>query len=110
MISSIVVQYEFKSIREKIMENGKTQLCACSFGMAFGILWGVSVFLLGLSAMWFGYGADLVTGLGKLYIGYKATVLGSFIGLVWGFVDLFVAAFIVALIYNKCSSGKCCMK
>jgi hypothetical protein len=92
------------------MGNEKSTLCACSFGMAMGIVWAVSIFFVGLTAMWWGYGADFVGAMGKLYIGYKSTVLGSFIGLVYGFVDFFVFGFLIAWVYNACSTGRCCMK
>ena len=93
------------------MDKGKAKLCRNCFGVALGAVWAVSIFFLGLTAMWWGYGADFVVAVGKLYIGYKPTVLGSFIGLLYGFVDFFVFGFLIAWLYNaifsSCANKKC---
>ncbi len=70
-----------------------------ALGMAIGILWAVSVFLLGLFAM-FGWGGALVETLGSLYLGYGASIVGAIIGVIWAFVDGFVAGVVIAWIYN----------
>lgn len=87
------------------------RLCACRLGFTLGLIWGVSAMALGLSAHWFNYGSEIVHLLGTVYIGYKATVLGSIFGLVWGFVDCFVFGFLIGIIYNATlKKGKCCQK
>ena len=58
-----------------------------ALGLALGIIWGACVLIMGLLATACGYGAGFVEGMGSLYIGYKATVLGSLIGGVIGFID-----------------------
>ncbi len=68
-------------------------------GLAFGVLWAVYVFCVGITAM-FNWGGGIVEGLGTLYIGYAPSILGAFIGGVWAFVDGLVAGAIVAWIYN----------
>ena len=84
--------------------------CACnklhvlSLGLALGVVWGLSVFLIGLLAMT-GYGMELVKLLGSFYIGYAATIGGSLIGLVYGFFDGLIGGAIVAWLYN-CFSAK----
>lgn len=70
-----------------------------ALGIAIGVVWAVSVFLIGLFAM-FGWGADLVKTLGSLYIGYGASIVGAIIGAIWGLVDGFVAGVVIAWIYN----------
>lgn len=72
-----------------------------ALGLALGITWGVCALLLGLSAVICGYGVGLVRALGTLYIGYKPTVIGSFIGGIWGFVDAGIGGVLIAWIYNK---------
>lgn len=78
-----------------------------ALGLSFGILWGVSMFIMGLAAYFFEYGEIFVTSMGTLYIGYDATILGSFIGGLIGFVDAFIAGAIIAWLYNF-FAGKCC--
>ena len=74
-----------------------------ALGLSLGILWAVSTFIMGLLAMIFGYGREFVQALGKFYLGYKATFLGSIIGAVWGFIDAGIVGIIIAWLYNKFS-------
>jgi len=71
-----------------------------ALGVAIGVLWALYVICLGLIAMG-GWGADLVTSLAALYLGYSASVVGAIIGGVWAFVDGFIAGVVIAWIYNK---------
>lgn len=73
-----------------------------AFGLTLGIVWGAASLILGLLAM-SGYGADMVAGLGKVYIGYEATVVGALIGGVWGFIDAYIGGIVIAWLYNKLS-------
>jgi hypothetical protein len=57
-----------------------------AFGLAFGIVWGLGAFLLGIFAMSCGWGIKWVDLISSFYIGYKATFLGSIIGAIWGFL------------------------
>ena len=72
-----------------------------AFGLTLGILWGVSLLIMGLLAMFFGYGTRFVAAVGGLYIGYKATAAGAVIGAVWGFIDAGIGGVIIAWLYNK---------
>jgi hypothetical protein len=73
-----------------------------AFGLAFGILWGVAVIIMGVVAMIFpNYCADFVRVLGTKYIGYAPTFLGSIIGGIWGFVDAGIFGLALAWLYNK---------
>ncbi len=73
------------------------------FGLALGIVWGVSVFLIGLYAMR-GVGEAYVNLIGSVYMGYGPTFLGSILGGIWGFFDGLISGIIFALLYN----GFCC--
>ena len=84
------------------------RLCPCSFGIAIGITNAIGVFLLGLIAMYWGYGASMVTEIASVYHGYAPTYMGSLWGGLWALVDGFVFGVIVALIYNCCS--RCCCR
>ena len=90
-------------------KNGSCcRLHVSSLGLAFGVLWGASVCVVALIAMAHGsYGMEFVNAIGTLYIGYKATWLGSLIGLVWGFIDAFVMGVVLAWLYNY---FLCCCK
>ncbi len=76
------------------------KLSPVALGLAFGILWGISVLLLGLSTLFLGYGEIFVTSMGALYLGYEATIWGSLIGGIIGFVDAFITGLIIAWLYN----------
>jgi len=72
-----------------------------ALGFSLGIVWGVCTLLLGLSAMCFNYGAGFVSVMSSFYIGYKATVIGSVIGGIWGFFDAGIGGVIIAWLYNR---------
>ena len=77
------------------------KLHAVKFGLALGIVWGISIFAMAISGAYMGFGDQLVDIMSSLYIGYSASATGALIGLVWGFADAFVGGFVVAWIYNK---------
>ena len=72
-----------------------------AFGLACGILWSAAVLIMGLLALICGWAHNFVIALGILYVGYKATVVGSAIGAVWAFVDGGICGFLLAVLYNK---------
>ena len=73
-----------------------------AFGLAAGILWGVSLIVMGIIAIIApGYGGGFVAIVSSMYIGYKATILGCFIGGIWGFIDAGIGGLILAWLYNK---------
>lgn len=71
-----------------------------ALGVAIGVLWAAYVFFCGITAI-FGWGVALVETLSSLYIGYDPSIVGAFIGAVWGFVDGYIAGVVIAWIYNK---------
>jgi hypothetical protein len=85
-----------------------SKLSPLSLGLSLGILWGVSVLLLGLIATYYPYGKPFVAALATLYPGYAATISGSFIGGAIGLVDGFISGLILALLYNLFAC--CCRK
>ncbi len=78
-----------------------SRLAVVSFGLAFGIIWALGAFLLGIMAAFSGWGISIVEVLSSLYIGYSPTFIGSIAGAVWGFADGFVFAALVAWLYNR---------
>lgn len=78
---------------------------AQALGLAGGLLWGASVLVLGLGAIWVSDWAVFVDWLGQFYLGYEPTIIGSIIGGVWGFLDLFIGLFVFAWLYNYFSDN-----
>ena len=74
---------------------------AKNFGLAGGIYWGVSLFLLTIISIFTGFAGEILILLRGVYIGYDITFLGSIIGLIYGFLDGFIGCYIFAWIYNK---------
>ena len=76
------------------------KLDGLSLGLAFGIIWGVGAFLLGLGAWLLNWGTPVVELISSVYIGYSASLVGSLLGLVWGFADAFIGGVLIAWLYN----------
>jgi hypothetical protein len=72
-----------------------------ALGLALGITWGACTFLVGLTAMFWGWGIGFVDAIGTLYIGYDISILGSIIGGLWGFVDAGIGGVVIAWLYNR---------
>lgn len=75
-----------------------------NLGLAVGIFWGISLFLLTLISFYTGYASHWLGLIADVYPGYSITWPGSFIGLAYGFVDGFVSLYIIAWLYNKFST------
>jgi hypothetical protein len=72
------------------------------FALAGGILCGVVVFLITLISIGTsGYGAEWLRVVESVYPGFHVTVVGSIVGLFYGFVDGFVVLGVFAWLYNK---------
>lgn len=76
-------------------------------GLAGGILWGAVMFAATLASVYAdGYGGNFLVAMSSIYPGYAISVAGSFIGLLYGFVDGFVALFVIAWLYNMFDKKK----
>jgi len=71
-----------------------------AFAVAFGVWWGVGIFL----GTWWVIALSGATGeptfLARLYIGYEISPLGSIIGFAWGAIDGLISGAIFAWLYN----------
>ncbi len=71
-----------------------------AFALACALWWGFGIFFL----TWWVIALSGATGeptlLGRIYIGYEISPLGSVIGLVWGLIDALIAGAIFAWLYN----------
>jgi len=77
-----------------------TKLNVISWGITFGCIWGFIVMMFAFFSSVWNKGAKAVKIFGKVYIGYRPTPVGSFIGAVWGFVDGAITGILIAWIYN----------
>jgi hypothetical protein len=71
-----------------------------AFALTCAIIWGVGLFVLTWWIIIFGGATGEPTLIGRLYLGYCISPLGSLIGLVWAFVDGLVGGAIFAWLYN----------
>jgi hypothetical protein len=73
-----------------------------ALGVALGIVWGGSLFFTTWLSYHTGYGRLFLQALAaSIYPGYSITPAGSFLGLVYGFLDGLTAGFLIGWIYNK---------
>jgi hypothetical protein len=72
-----------------------------ALGVALGLCWGLSIFLLTFFILWHGQTMELTSKLGRIYLGYTVSVPGAFVGLLYGFVHGFIGGWFVAFVYNK---------
>ena len=80
--------------------NGK------AFGIAWGIIWGGTIFLATLSVVVRGGTGELTSKLGRFYIGYHTSAFGAFVGLIYGFIHAYIMGWIFAGIYNSVVSSE----
>ena len=66
-----------------------------------GIVWGVMVFLMTLMSLYFGYGTAFLKGVASIYPGYNVSLGGSVVGLVYGFLDVYIGVYTVVWVYKK---------
>ena len=74
-----------------------------ALGLAFGLIWGLGLFIL---TWWiiafdgFEEAAQIDTIISRVYRGYSITAAGSVIGLIWAFFDGLIGGVIFAWLYN----------
>ena len=72
-----------------------------ALGLSVGITWAGAIVFMGLVCRFSGWGVSFVDAMGKLYLGYKPTFIGSAVGGIWGFLDMGIAGVVIAWLYNK---------
>ena len=72
-----------------------------ALGLSLGIVWGGCLFFTTWLCYLAGYGREFLNIAQSIYPGFSISPLGSVVGFVYGFVDLFVCGYIVAWIYNR---------
>ncbi|MGC1183082.1 bacteriophage holin [Legionella sp.] len=83
------------------------KLSPVGLGLAFGVLWGISILFLGLVATYYAYGHEFVASMGNLYPGYTPSIKGSLLGGIIAFIDAFIMGFLIGWLYNKFSHCYC---
>ena len=95
------VSEEEKDLEEVVLSQ-LLRLNAVIHGTVFGLIFGLVIFI---ATIWLVVKGGPVVGpnlslLGEFFLGYRVTVLGSFIGFAYGFVVGFAVGFAIATIYN----------
>ncbi len=75
-----------------------------ALALTSGLVWGFGLFCLTWWMIANGATGE-TTLIGKVYIGYSISIVGSFIGLVWAFFDGLIGGAIFAWLYNLIASG-----
>ena len=75
-----------------------------AMAIAFGLVWGISLFAITWWIILLEGSSNTSTFIGKFYLGYNLTPIGSIIGFIWGLVDGAIGGAIFAWLYNKFSS------
>lgn len=81
------------------MFGKNSQLNFLHVSLSMAIFFSVAMLALSLFAL-IGFGEEIATLIGTIYVGYKLTFLGILCGLLYGFVDGFIAGAIFVWIYN----------
>ena len=78
------------------------KLNAKALGLSLGIIWGAAILLVTFASLLTAgsYGVKFLYGIASIYPGYSISYIGALIGLAYGFVDAFIAGWLVAVIYN----------
>lgn len=87
-----------------------TKLSVKAFGIAFSILWGFAVLMVGIcNFVWMGYGENFLALVSSIYPFYQLDgTLGSVvIGTAWALLDGFIGGMILAWLYNCALKCKC---
>ncbi len=77
------------------------KLHAAKFGLAFGIMYGLFLFILGLAAAEYCWGVESMKAARELFPGYEPTLSGAVVGGFWGLVLGFVFFGLGAKLYSS---------
>lgn len=68
-----------------------------------GLIWGFAMFFSTVWSVRTGYGRAFLKTLESIYPGYTVSASGSVVGLVWGFVEVYLAVQIALWVYRQLS-------
>ena len=72
-----------------------------AFAVAFALVWGLGVFLLTWWVIFLEGPTGEIPEIGRVYLGYNISPLGSFIGMGWALFDGFIVGAVFVWIYNQ---------
>ncbi len=71
------------------------------FALAGGIVWGLCLFATTLVSVYTnGFAKAFLDGVGSIYPGYSISVVGSVVGLIYGFFDVFIGVYLFTWVYK----------
>ncbi|MDY6788671.1 MAG: hypothetical protein SVV03_01780 [Candidatus Nanohaloarchaea archaeon] len=73
--------------------------------LAGGLTWALALFVGGILSMWIPGWQSMVNWIGQFYVGYGSGFVGSLVGAVWGFFDLFIGLYVFCWLYNYFHEG-----
>lgn len=85
-----------------------TSFCCCKLAVAIGLTGAIFTFIIGILGWLFGFGVEAIQASASMHPGFSPTFLGSIIGAVWAFVELFIFVIVAGFIY--CKLVKICSK
>lgn len=71
------------------------------FALTGGIIWAVLLFVTTLISVSTGYATPFLNVIASIYPGYSISVIGSIVGLVYGFLDILIGVYIFVWLYKK---------
>jgi hypothetical protein len=78
----------------------KMKLNVKAFALTCSLIWGFGLFVLTWWIILTSGATGETTLIGRIYLGYRISPLGSVIGLIWALLDGFVGGAIFAWLYN----------
>ena len=72
-----------------------------ALALSSGIVCGVIVCVKTLAGLYFGYGMECLRIFESIYPGYSISVVGSIIGLIYGFLNGALVIGLISWIYNR---------
>jgi hypothetical protein len=82
--------------------QAKRKISPLGLGLGLGTVWGVSLLITTWVSYYTGY-AELFlnTMAGSIYPGYSITLPGSFVGLLYGYIDGILGGLVIGWIHNR---------
>jgi len=79
--------------------TGDTMINVRALAISLAVLWGSAMMLMGWTAS-YGWGEEVVTIIGSVYIGYHPGFFGGIVGGLWGALDGALGGFVFGWLYN----------
>ena len=76
-------------------------LNAKKLGYAGGILWGLTMLISTFLSINMGYATTWLQTMASIYPGYEISGIGCIVGMVYGFIDGFIALYLIGWLYNR---------